>query len=122
MRIRSHIFISVFLATVVPLLALALAASYYSEYNYQREIKREIITSLNGVTVEISHELQNSRNLVLGISRATAVKSFIPILKSVAKDENHPSVRLLRRKINRYLEGFQTIIPGNLSSSTRFSW
>lgn len=112
MRIRSHIFISVILATVVPLVVLALAASYYSEYNYQREIKREIITSLNRVSVEISHELQNSRNLVLGISRAAAVKSFFPILKSNLKDENHPSIRLLRRRINRYLEGFQTIIPG----------
>ncbi len=115
MRIRSHIFISVFLASVLPLVALALAASYYSEHNYQREIKREIFTSLNGISVEISHELQNAQNLVLGISRATAVKSFIPILKSVSKDENHPSIRLLRRKINRYLEGFQTIIPGEFA-------
>ena len=113
MRIRSHIFISVFLATVVPLVALALGASYYSEYSYQREIKREIINSLNGITIEISHELQNTRNLVLGISRAAAIKSFMPILQSVAQDENHPEIRLLRRKINRYLEGFQTIIPGN---------
>lgn len=111
MRIRSHIFISVFLATVVPLVALALAASYYSENNYQREVKREIISSLNGITLKITHELQNSQNLALGISRAAAVKSFYPILKSVAKDENHPSVRLLRKKVNRYLEGFQTIIP-----------
>ena len=113
MRIRSHIFISVFLATVVPLVALALAASYYSEYSYQREIKREIISSLNGITIEISHEFQNTQNLVLGISRASAIKSFMPILQSVAKDENHPSIRLLRKKVNRYLEGFQTIIPGN---------
>ncbi|MCW9031153.1 MAG: HAMP domain-containing histidine kinase [Gammaproteobacteria bacterium] len=112
MRIRSHIFISVFFATIVPLVALALGASYYSENSYQREIKREIITSLNGMTVEISHELHNSQNLVLGISRAAAVKSFFPILNSVAREENHPSIRLLRRKINRYLEGFQTIIPG----------
>ncbi len=113
MRIHSHIFISVFLAAVVPLVALALAASYYSEYSYQREIKREIISSLNGVTIEISHELQNSRNLVLGISRATAIKSFMPILKSIADDENHPGIRLLRRKVNHYLEGFQTIISGD---------
>ncbi|GMR15817.1 MAG: hypothetical protein BMS9Abin31_0109 [Gammaproteobacteria bacterium] len=112
MRIRSHIFISVFLATVVPLVALALAASYYSEYSYQREIKREIISSLNGVSVEISRELQNSQNLILGISRASALKSFMPILESIANEEHHPSVRLLRRKVNRYLEGFQTIIPG----------
>jgi two-component system NtrC family sensor kinase len=111
LRIRSHIFISVFLATVLPLVALALAASYYSENNYQREVKREIISSLNGITLKITHELQNSQNLALGISRAAAVKSFYPILKSVAKEENHPSVRLLRKKVNRYLEGFQTIIP-----------
>lgn len=113
MRIHSHIFISVFLAAMVPLVSLALAASYYSEYSYQREIKREIISSLNSVTTEVSHELQNSQNLVLGISRANAVKSFLPILKSVAAEESHPGIRLLRRKINRYLEGFQTIIPGN---------
>ncbi len=112
LRIRSHIFISVFLATVVPLVALALAASYYSEYSYQREIKREIITSLNGVSVEISRELQNSQNLILGISRASALKSFMPVLESIANEEHHPSIRLLRRKINHYLEGFQTIIPG----------
>ena len=100
---------------MLPLVALALAASYYSEYSYQREIKREIISSLNGITIDISHQLQNSRNLVLGISRATAIKSFIPILQSVANEENHPGIRLLRRKINRYLEGFQTIISGDFT-------
>ena len=98
---------------MVPLVSLALAASYYSEYDYQREIKREIITQLNNITVEITHEMQDSRNLVLGISRAAAIKSFMPMLRSVAKNENHPGMRLARRKINRYLEGFQTIIPGD---------
>ena len=115
MRIHSHIFISVFLATVLPLVALALGASYYSENSYQREIKRDIFTSLNGMTAEISRELQNSRNLVKGISRATAIKSFMPILKSVAHGENHPEINLLRRKINHYFEGFQTILPGEFT-------
>jgi len=115
LRIRSHIFVSVFIATILPLVALALAASYYSEYNYQREIKREIVASLNSITVELSHELQNSRNLVLGISRSTAVKSFMPILSSVSEGESHPSIRLLRRKLNHYLEGFQTILPGEFT-------
>ena len=109
MRIRSHIFISVFLATVVPLVALALAASYYSEYSYQREIKREIINSLNSVTIEISHELQNTRNLVLGISRATAIKSFLPILQSAAKDENHPSVLCCEKKLIAILKAFKRL-------------
>ncbi len=96
----------------MPLVVLALATSYYGEYNYQREIKREIVTSLNRVSIEISHELQDYRNLVLGISRAAAVKSFFPILKSILQDENNPNIQVLRKRLNRYLEGFQTIIPG----------
>ena len=115
MRIRSHIFISVFLATVLPLVALALLASYYSENNYQREIRREMLGNLDRITVEISHEMQDARNLVLGISRASAMREFMPVLQSVHDDESHPSVRLLRRKLNRYLKGFQTIIPGDFT-------
>ena len=112
MRIRSHIFISVFLATVVPLVALALGASYYGENNYQREATREIISHLHGINDQIQRQLESSQNLVLGISRASAIESFIPILESVARHESHPSIHLLRRKVNRYFEGFQTILPG----------
>ena len=115
MRIRSHIFISVFLASVLPLIVLALAASYYSESLYQREINREISNSLNGVSTEISHELQNSRNLVLGISRAKALQDFMPILVSAAKEENHTKTQIFRDKINHYLEGFQTIIADDFA-------
>lgn len=115
LRIRSHIFISVFLATVLPLVALALAASYYSEYKYQREIKREIITSLDNVTIEILHDLHNSRNIVLGISRAAAIKSFMPVLASVVKGKQHKNISQLRRNINNYFQGFQTILPGNFT-------
>ncbi|MFK5914154.1 MAG: ATP-binding protein [Woeseiaceae bacterium] len=112
MRIRNYIFTYFILATIVPLVILALSVSYYSEQTYQQDIEREIITSLNRATIEFTHELQNSRNLVLGIARASAVQSFFPILRSIKKGEDHPSIRLLRKKINRYLEGFQTIIPG----------
>ena len=115
MRIRSHIFISVFLATVLPLFVLALAASYYSEYSYQREIKREIITNLDGMTVEISHELQNARNLVLGISRAAAIKSFTPNLTAIAQGLPLPHLAQSRKKIEQYFEGFQTILPGEFT-------
>ena len=115
MRIRSHIFISVFLATVLPLFVLALAASYYSEYNYQREIKREIITNLDGMTIEISHELQNARNLVLGISRAAPIKSFIPTLTAIAQGTPLPYLAQSRKKIDQYFEGFQTILPGEFT-------
>lgn len=115
MRIRSHIFISVFLATVLPLVALALSASYYSENNYQREAQREIIAHLNSISGQIKRELQNTQNLVSGISRASAIQSFIPILESVSRNESHPGMSLMRRKVNSYFEGFQTILPGNFT-------
>ena len=112
LRIHSHIFILVFLATVLPLVALALGASYYSESNYQKDVQREIISSLNGLAIELNRELQHSRNLVLGISRAASLKSFMPILDSVSRNEMHPNIRISRKKVNRYFEGFQTILPG----------
>lgn len=115
MRIRSHIFISVFLATLLPLVALALAASYYSEYKYQRETKREIISSLDKITIEISHGLHNSRNLVLGISRGAAITSFMPVLEAAIEGKQHKNIVQLRQNINRYFEGFQTILPGEFT-------
>lgn len=110
MRIRNHIFISVLIATMLPTLLLALGASYYSEYNFKQKIKNEVITSLNSLTSEINRELLNNRSLVLGISRANAIRDFYPVLISAKNNKFIASVPLLRRKLTRYFEGFQTIL------------
>ena len=112
MRIRTNIFIWVFVAIVVPLTALTLAATYYSEHTYQREVTREVNTSLNNIAANIKRQLAANRNLVLGISQAPAVQAFSPVLHDISRGEIPAKAGILRQRVNNYFEGFQTILPG----------
>lgn len=110
MRIRTNIFIWIFFATVVPLTGLTLAATYYSEFDRQEKIQHELNLNLNNIATSISRELQSQKNMLLGISRAPAVQAIQPVLLGILEDELPPDSSLRRRRITRYLEGFQTII------------
>ncbi|NNF95759.1 MAG: hypothetical protein HKM94_02380, partial [Halobacteria archaeon] len=112
MRIRTNIFIWVFVAIVVPLTALTLAATYYSEHTYKREVTREVNTSLENIAANIKRQLAANRNLALGISQAPAVRAFIPVLHDISRGDIPANARILRRRVNHYFEGFQTILPG----------
>ena len=112
MRIRTNIFIWVFVAIVVPLTALTLAATYYSEHAYQREVTREVNTSLNNIAANIQRQLTANRNLALGISQAPAVQAFIPVLYDISRGRMPANTDALRQRANLYFEGFQTILPG----------
>ena len=112
MRIRTNIFIWVFVAIVVPLTTLTLAATYYSEHTYQREVTREVNTSLNNIVANIKRQLATNRNLTLGISQAPAVQAFLPVLHDFSRGDISADTNILRRRVNHYFEGFQTILPG----------
>jgi two-component system NtrC family sensor kinase len=111
-RIRTNIFIWLFVAIVVPLTALTLGATYYSEHTYQREVTREVTTSLNNIASNIKRELTANRNLTLGISQAPAVQAFLPVLHDLSHSELPANAAKVRRQVNHYFEGFQTILPG----------
>ena len=112
MRIRTNIFIWVFVAIVAPLTTLTLAATYYSEHTYQREVTREVNTSLNNIVANIKRQLATNRNLTLGISQAPAVQAFLPVLHDFSRGDISADTHILRRRVNHYFEGFQTILPG----------
>lgn len=112
MRIRTNIFIWVFVAIVVPLTALTLAATYYSEHTYQREVTREVNASLNNIAANIKRQLAANRNLALGISQAPAVQAFIPALHDISRGKIPTNTNTIRQRANHYFEGFQTILPG----------
>ncbi|MDH3948969.1 MAG: HAMP domain-containing protein, partial [Gammaproteobacteria bacterium] len=112
MRIRTNIFIWVFVAIVVPLTALTLAATYYSEHTYQREVTREVNTSLNNIAANLKRQLAANRNLALGISQAPAVQAFVPVLHDISRGKIPTNANSLRQQANHYFEGFQTILPG----------
>lgn len=112
MRIRTNIFVWVFLATVLPLTALGLGATYYSESTYQREVDRAVMTSLENTSATLVRQLQANQNLILGISRAPAVQAYIPVLEAMRLGELPSDAGIRQRRVNSYFEGFQTILPG----------
>ena len=75
MRIRTQIFSWVFLATIVPLTTLALAATYYVEHNYEQGVRDTVATGLNTLGGELKRRLQSHRDLALGLARANAVRT-----------------------------------------------
>lgn len=112
MRLRTNIFVWVFLATIVPLTLLSLGATYYSESSYQREVDRAVLSSLENIAATLSRQQEASRHLVLGISRAPAVQGYLPVLESMLQGEVPNDSEMRTRRVNHYFEGFQTILPG----------
>lgn len=112
MRIRTQIFSWVFLATIVPLTALALSATYYVEYKYEQGVRDAVSTSLNTLGGELKRRLQSHRDLAIGLARANAVRDFLPLMRKAEHGEIDPMFNVYRSRINHYFEGFQTILQG----------
>lgn len=115
MTLKSHIFLWVFLATVVPLTALALAATYYSEHSYQREVQREVSTSLSNLGAELDRRMQTQREVIMSLARAPAVAQFLPVLDAVESGATLPDVAQRRARLDRFLEEIEAILPGDNS-------
>ncbi len=112
MRIRTQIFSWVFLATIVPLTALALSATYYIEYDYESGVRDAITTSLATLSGEVERHLQSNRDLALGLARANAVRGFLPLIYKQEQGEIDPMFNVYRSRITHYFAGFQTILKG----------
>jgi two-component system NtrC family sensor kinase len=111
-RIRTQIFSWVFLATIVPLTALALGATYYIEYDYERGVHDAVNTSLETLAAELKRRLQSQRDLAMGLARANAVREFLPVMRKVDRGKSDPMFNVYLSRINHYFEGFQTILQG----------
>jgi len=111
-RIRTQIISWVFLATIVPLTALALAATYYIEYDYERGVSDSVNTSLNTLSGELKRHLQSNRDLAVGLARASPVQDFLPLIYKINKGQYDPMYNVYRSRITHYFEGFQTIVQG----------
>lgn len=112
LRLRTNIFLRVFLATLAPVILLAMGASYYSEARYAQGVQREVIASLHNISASLQQSLRNYRSLSLGMARAPAVQALLPALKKIKHGDIPAQLPSLREQLNRYFEGFQTILPG----------
>jgi len=109
-RIRSNIFVWVFVATILPLTALALGATYFSESTYQHDVSRDVTSNLERLASELKQEMENYRQLTEGMARAPAVQQILPVLNSIRLGQHDARLNIHRSRINHYFEGFQTIL------------
>lgn len=112
MQLRSNIFLWVFLATVVPLTALALGATYFSQHDYEREVYREVNTSLESLAAEMERQLAAQREAVQGLARAPAMRDLLPVLAGLANGPLPEDAEARVQRVNRFFEEVQTSFSG----------
>jgi len=111
-RIRSNIFVWVFLATIVPLTLLALGATYYSESRYHEDATRDVSRSLERLSIELGRQMDNYHSLAQGMARSPAVQELLPALYEFRVSRSKSAFVTARSRVNHYFEGFQTILNG----------
>lgn len=112
MRIQTNIFLWGIFAFVVPITVLALIATYYSQASYLNDVQKNVNQNLLVLSSEIERRLSADRSLTYGLSQAPAVQKFLPALDAISQQQIPSDFAQQREALNRFFEGFQTIIPG----------
>ncbi|MCW8854516.1 MAG: HAMP domain-containing histidine kinase [Gammaproteobacteria bacterium] len=112
MRLKSSIFLWVSLATIIPLTALILVITAYSERLHHKNVESEIQTSIKNIISELEFRQNYVNKIVLSLATSPAIKNFFPVLQSAAENDLHPNYFEEAGKLNRFLAGFQHSVPG----------
>ncbi len=112
MRIRTNIFVWVFIATILPLTALALGAAYYSEYTHHQNVRQEIEHALNGLAGEMGRQMHEYERIAQGMAQSEAIRDALPLLSQLRRGEADSNINIQRTRLNRYFEGFQALLQG----------
>ena len=112
MRLKSSIFLWVSLATIIPLTALILVITAYSERLHHKNVESEIQTGIKNIISELEFRQNYVNKIVLSLATAPAIKNFFPVLQSAAENDLHPNYFEEVGKLNRFLAGFQHSVPG----------
>ncbi len=112
MRLKSSIFLWVSLATILPLTALILGITAYSERVYLKNIDSNIYINMQNLAKELDFRLSYEREVILSLANSPAMKLFAPVLETAAEGDLH--IRYFEEvdKLNNFLAGFQHSVPG----------
>lgn len=112
MRLKSSIFLWVSLATIIPLTALILVITAYSERLHHKNVESEIETGIKNIISELEFRQNYVNKIVLSLATSPAIKNFFPVLMAAAENDLHPNYFEEAGKLNRFLAGFQHSVPG----------
>lgn len=111
MRLRTNIFLWVFLATVIPLTALVLGATAYSERLYRQGVARDVHASLSSILSEIDRSLYYERQLVLSLAASPDMRQYLPVLERAAAGALHPTFFERGEKLREFLAALHGVVP-----------
>ena len=112
MRLKSSIFLWVSFATILPLTALILGITAYSEHIYRQNIDNDVYLNMENITKQLEFRLIYEREVMLSLANSPAMKQFSPILESAATGDLHIDYFEEVERLNRFLAGFQHSVPG----------
>ncbi len=112
MRLKSSIFLWVSLATILPLTALVLGITTYSERLNSQNVDQDIRSNMENIISEMTFRLNYEREVIMSLASSPAMKQFSPVLIQAAEGDLHPDYFDETRKLNDFLAGFQHSVPG----------
>lgn len=112
MRLKSSIFLWVSLATVIPLSALVLGITAYSERLYRHNVDETLHAGMKNIVSELEFRFNYEREVMLSLATSTVMQQFTNILTQVMKGDLPSSYFDELTSINNFLTGFQHSVPG----------
>jgi two-component system, NtrC family, sensor kinase len=112
MRLKSSIFLWVSLATILPLTALVLGITAYSERLHRQNVDKDIRSNMENIISEMNFRLNYEREVIMSLASSPAMQQFSPILIKAAEGDLHPDYFDETEKLNDFLAGFQHSVPG----------
>ncbi len=111
MQLRTHLFLWVVSATVIPLLVLGLGATYLGERAHKAETSQTIFNQLNNLTAEVDRHMDAERAMVRGLARVPAVREYLPVLAAAQGRRQHPEAGERSDELANFLKAFQGTLP-----------
>jgi two-component system NtrC family sensor kinase len=112
MRLKSSIFLWVSLATVIPLSALVLGITAYSERIYRQNVDETIQSGMKNIVSELEFRFNYEREVMLSLASSPVINDFTLTLNQLAKGELPSFYFDELSSLNEFLAGFQHSVPG----------
>ena len=112
MRLKSSIFLWVSFATILPLTALILGITAYSEHLYRQNVDTDVYLNMENIAKELEFRLSYEREVILSLASSPAMQQFAPVLRTAAEGDLHINYFEETEKLSDFLAGFQHSVPG----------
>lgn len=110
MHLRTNIFLWVSLATVVPLTAIVLIATAYSEGLHRSEVDQQMAASLSYLTTEFGRRLAYEQEVIEALAASAPMQGFRPVLLDAAERRRHPEYAERAGQLAGFLAQFQSVL------------